>query len=59
MPSAAINTGKPFQIKNIGSGVITIVSTGTNTIDGDQNLILRYQNSAVNITSDGADWRIF
>jgi hypothetical protein len=59
LPSAIINTGTNFQIKNIGSNEVTVRTTSSQTIDGDPSLIIRYQNSLVGFVSDGTNWRIF
>jgi hypothetical protein len=59
LPSAAINTGKNMQIKNVGTGEITVACTGGNTIDGGANMILQYTNSSLGVVSDGTNWFIF
>lgn len=59
LPSATVNTGRTFTIKNVGAGEVTVVTnTATQFIDGDTTWVLQYQNSAFNVTSDGANWAI-
>ena len=59
LPSATVNSGKSYKIKNVGTGEITVAtSTSTQTIDGDSVLISRYQYSAFTLASDGTNWVI-
>jgi len=52
------NTGKKFTIKNSGTGVITLGTTLSQTIDGAATFIIRSQYAAVTVQSDGANWKI-
>lgn len=59
LPSATVNNGRTFTIKNTGTGYVTVVtSTATEFIDGDTTWILQYQNSAFDVTSNGTNWVI-
>jgi len=49
--------GKVHDIKNEGSGVITINPDGSETIDGDLTVSL-IQYDELTIMSDGANWQI-
>lgn len=60
LPTAVGASGTTFQVKNIGTGEVTLQgTTAAETIDGATALILRYRNSAVGLTSDGTNWRKF
>lgn len=57
LPSAALLAGKVFEIKNSGTGTITIDADGTETIDGDltQSLI---EDESMTVISNGSNWFI-
>lgn len=55
LPSAVGITGKIYQIKNSGSGIITIDANGSETIDGSLTKTLN-QNDVIQITSNGTNW---
>ena len=59
LPSAASNSGRAFYIKNVGVGQVTIALTGSDKIDSNTSLVLRYTNSSLSLVSDGTDWKIF
>ena len=51
--------GQVFIIKNSGTGVITIATTSSQTIDGGASgSILLNQYDALEVQSDGANWII-
>lgn len=56
--TASGNTGKVFQIKNIGTGVCTIDASSTQTIDGELTQVLSTQYSSITIISNGSNWLI-
>lgn len=51
-------TGKRFTIKNSGTGVITVATTSSQTIDGVTTFTLPSQYTSVTVQSDGANWKI-
>jgi hypothetical protein len=51
-------TGKRFTIKNSGTGVITLATTSSQTIDGATTFTLPNQYSSITVQSDGANWKI-
>lgn len=56
LPSAAsLGAGWYVVVKNDGSGVLNIVPTGTNTIDGNATAQLQLSDSLV-LVSSGTDW---
>jgi hypothetical protein len=57
LPTAVGITGKIYQVKNSGSGTITIDGNGSQTIDGSVTKSLS-PNDVIQITSDGANWLI-
>jgi hypothetical protein len=55
LPTAVGIEGKIFQIKNSGTGVITLDGNGSETIDGQLTITLN-QYDAVQVTSNGTNW---
>ena len=57
LPSASSLVGKVYQIKNSGTGTITVDANGSQTIDGDLTQSLA-QDESITIISDGSNWYI-
>lgn len=57
MPDASGNTNL-YTIKNIGTGVITINTTSSQTIDGSLTITMPLQYTSVDLVSDTANWNI-
>lgn len=59
LPTAVGRTGKPFVVKNLGTGVITMASTSSQTIDGAAaSAVVIYQFDSYTFLSDGSNWVI-
>lgn len=58
LPTAASVTGKWYTIKNSGTGVITVATTSSQTIDGSTTIILNNQYQSIDVVSNGANWII-
>lgn len=58
LPTAVNLTGKRFTIMNSGAGIITVDTTGGQTINGISTVTLDIQYAAVTVVSDGANWKI-
>jgi hypothetical protein len=59
LPSAALNNGKVFMLKNMGSGTITLNTTSSQTIDGNASGTLTLaQYESMSIQSNNANWLI-
>jgi len=58
IPPAANIPGKVYNIKNIGTGQVTIDPDGTETIDGGLIAILTAQYECITIISNGSNWWI-
>ena len=58
LPTAVGFAGQEYIIKNSGTGVITIGTTSSQTIDGVTTQTLRNQYECMTIISDGANWKI-
>lgn len=57
LPTAVANQNL-YTIKNVGTGVITIATTGGQTIDGATTQVMPVQFTAVDLISDSANWNI-
>jgi len=58
LPTAVGNSGRFHTIKNSGTGVITIATTSSQTIDGAATQSLATQWSKITVQSTGANWII-
>ena len=60
MPSAVGREGYVYTVSKTDSSAnaVTIAGIGGQTINGDANLILYYQDESVTLISDGANWRV-
>jgi hypothetical protein len=58
LPTAVGITGKQFTIKNSGSGIITVATTSSQTIDGGTTAVMNVQYLSITVVSDGANWKI-
>lgn len=60
LPTAASIAGFPIKIKNSGSGVITLNTTSSQTIDGYASgyIDLSNQYEEITVISDGSNWMI-
>ena len=57
LPTAS-DTGRVYHIKNISNRTLTIDPFGTEQIEDENEIDLRYYNS-VSIISDGSDWWVY
>jgi hypothetical protein len=57
LPTAVGNTNN-YTIKNVGTGVITIDTTSSQTIDGSLTAPINVQYLSLTLISDGANWNI-
>jgi len=56
LPSVSlVRVGKVYFIKNIGTGTITVATTGSDTIDGEATVSLN-QHDCVQVESDASGW---
>lgn len=58
LPTASGVTGKVYTIKNVGTGVITIATTSSQTIDGTTTKKLSSQYESYQVISDGSNWQV-
>ncbi len=58
LPLASVLPGKPFDITNIGTGVVTVKAAGSDTINGDATQIIDSKYNSMTIVSDGSNWGI-
>ncbi len=52
------STGLVLEVKNIGTGTITVDGDNAETIDGVTTIVLSTQYSSITIQSDGTEWWI-
>lgn len=57
LPDAVVNIGKVYNIKNKGSGITTVATTSSQTIDGSTSITIT-TNTNVQIQSNGTGWLI-
>lgn len=57
LPTAVANTNL-YTVKNVGTGVVTIDTTGGQTIDGNATITMATQFTSVDLISDTANWNI-
>jgi len=58
LPTAVGTSGRFHTIKNSGTGVVTIATTSSQTIDGSATQSLATQWSKITVQSTGANWII-
>ena len=58
LPTAVGQSGRIHTIKNSGTGIVTIATTSSQTIDGATTQSLTTQWSKINVQSTGANWII-
>ncbi len=58
LPTAVGIIGRQYVIKNSGTGVITLATTSTQTIDGAATQSLISQYDSITVQSNGANWII-
>lgn len=58
LPTAVGRTGQVYVIKNSGTGVVTIATTSSQTIDGLTSRVLAVQYESYTVMSNGANWII-
>ena len=58
LPTAASIPGRTYVIKNSGTGIITVICTGAETIDGSATMTLSSQYQSITVVSNGTNWAI-
>lgn len=58
LPTAVGVTGRVYTIKNSGTGVVTIATTSSQTIDGVTTKTVNVQYSGYKLISDGSNYKI-
>jgi hypothetical protein len=61
LPLTASNANAEITVKKVSgdSNTVTLVGSGSNTIDGKSNLVILYKESSVTLVSDGiSNWDI-
>ena len=57
LPTAVGNLNQ-YTVKNIGTGIVTIATTSSQTIDGSTTAVMPVKYTALSIISDGANWNL-
>lgn len=58
LPTAVGYAGQVYEIKNSGTGVITVNTTSSQTIDGSLTEVIANQYGILKVMSNGANWMI-
>jgi hypothetical protein len=58
LPTAVGASGQTFVIKNSGTGVVTVATTGGQTIDGGSTAVLQVRYVSITVVSDGSNWKV-
>lgn len=58
MYSATNHADHETTIKNVGSGAITVVPTGSETIDGDTSKVISTADTSITLVNDTNNWFI-
>ena len=56
LPTAVGRAGQEYTIKNSGTGIVTIATTSSQTIDGQLTNLLAVQYQSITVVSNGANW---
>jgi len=59
LPNATGINGRKYVVKNVGNGVITVVGSSGQLIDGYPNLIITGAYSALTLLSNNSGWYIY
>src|SRR5688572_25501673 len=58
LPTAVGISGRIYTVKNINTNIVTILTTGSQTIDGSINKLLNSRYNSVQLVSNGTNWHI-
>lgn len=58
LPTALGVLGIIYNIKNTGTGTITVDGNASETIDGSTTAVINVQYASITIQSDGSNWHI-
>lgn len=58
LPTAVGIAGRRYTVKNSGTGVLTVNTTSSQTIDGMTTMSFNTQYAGMTVVSDGANWKI-
>lgn len=54
----AVGNSNLYTVKNVGNGIVTVNTTGGETIDDDSTVIMPVKYTSVDIISNGTNWKI-
>jgi len=54
----AVGNSNLYTIKNVGTGIVTVATTGGETIDGATTQVMPVQFTSIDVISDTANWNI-
>lgn len=58
LPAASTNARSKYIVKNVGTGVITVATPGSETIDGQNTFVLSEQYQFIEVMCDGTNYHI-
>jgi len=57
LSAVTAGSGHLLEVKNVGTGIVTVLPAGAETIDGDSSMILLNED-AIDLVSDGSNWQV-
>jgi hypothetical protein len=58
LPTAVGIPGRIYNIKNMSSGIVTVATTSSQTIDGSTTRLISTNNETITVQSDNVNWVI-
>lgn len=58
LPDATAGNTNLYTIKNVGTGVVTVATTSSQTIDGALTQVMNVQFTSIDVVSDTSNWSI-
>jgi len=56
LPTLTLSNGYTYTVKNINTGAVTVLASGSDLIDGYSNVVIQYKNSYIGFLSTNTGW---